>query len=175
MKAIVDVHYYGNIAIAGCIEFTEWKDNRPSNSITVKSKISYPYVPGKFYKRELAPILALLEKTGKEYEFLIIDGYVYLKSPLNLGLGGYLAERLSYEAAVIGVAKNYLKVADKYVEVYRGKSKKPLYVSSVNFPLNEAERLVKSMHGNNRIPTLLKQVDLLCRREIEDLKEKEVS
>ena len=51
-------------------------------------------------------------------------------------------------------------------EVYRGNTKKALYVTSVGLDDN-ANSLVKQMHGKFRIPTLLKQVDQLCRKGLD--------
>lgn len=80
---------------------------------------------------------------------------------------------------VIGVAKSNFGICDKQEItgwVYRGKSKNPLYVqtcwglgprwdflSEDDFTLEYAIEFVKNMHGENRIPTMLKEVDRLSR------------
>ena len=64
---------------------------------------------------------------------------------------------------VIGVAKSPLRIADRFVPVLRGRSRKPLYVSAVGCSLERTARAVASMHGPHRIPTLLKTADRLAR------------
>jgi hypothetical protein len=75
------------------------------------------------------------------------------------GLGIHLFESLSYAPVVIGVAKNPLKIAERFVPIHRGRSRKPLFVSAAGCPVQEAARSILSMHGPYRIPTLLKQAD----------------
>ncbi|PKN30756.1 MAG: endonuclease V, partial [Deltaproteobacteria bacterium HGW-Deltaproteobacteria-21] len=48
-------------------------------------------------------------------------------------------------------------------EVFRGRSKSPLYVTAAGMDPSEAAGHIRSMHGGHRIPTLLKQVDRLSR------------
>ena len=50
------------------------------------------------------------------------------------------------------------------VPVLRGRSQNPLYVTGVGLPVGEAARLVASMHGEYRFPTLLKLLDDLTKR-----------
>ena len=47
--------------------------------------------------------------------------------------------------------------------IYRGDSAKPLFVTAVGMTLEEAKAHIASMHGEHRIPTLLRRVDQLCR------------
>jgi deoxyribonuclease V len=49
------------------------------------------------------------------------------------------------------------------VEVLRGASKAPLYVSAVGIAADDAATAVRAMHGPHRIPTLLARVDAIAR------------
>jgi deoxyinosine 3'endonuclease (endonuclease V) len=99
-----------------------------------------------------------------ELETVVIDGYVHLKPEVGRGLGAHLAEALPYRAAIIGVGKSQLPIADRYVEVHRGRSRKPLFVSAAGCSLAHAAASIESMHGSFRIPTLLKLADAESRR-----------
>lgn len=98
----------------------------------------------------------------EKVNLLIIDGYVYLNDYKN-GLGGHLYEALNKKIPVIGVAKSYYKVCAGYTEIYRGKSIKPLYISSIGIDLSYSCALIENLDGKYRIPNMLKQVDLLTR------------
>jgi deoxyribonuclease V len=163
MKAVLDVHYDKQIAHAACIEFLNWSDKDPARTIVVPTGVPSAYRPGRFFERELPCLLAVLKKAGRRYEALIIDGYVFLKAPVLYGLGARLEQALPYSPKVIGVAKNPLRVADRFVAIHRGKSKKPLFVSSVNMPVKDAAGLVAGMDGPYRIPTLIRLADKACR------------
>ena len=80
-----------------------------------------------------------------------------------MGLGAYLYEALNKEIKIIGVAKSEFRdiLSDTYL--YRGESKKPLYITSAGVDLEVAKGFVSIMHGKYRFPTLLKEVDRLCR------------
>ena len=80
-----------------------------------------------------------------------------------MGLGAHLQTSLPYATAVIGVAKNPLAVADRFVAITRGRSVKPLFVSAIGCGLTEATAAIAAMHGPFRIPTLLRKADRLAR------------
>ncbi|MBK6266140.1 hypothetical protein JKA74_13935 [Marivirga sp. S37H4] len=66
---------------------------------------------------------------------------------------------------MIGVAKNNFATINKLKrEVYRGKSEKPLYITTKGIDLDEASANISKMHGDFRVPTILKLVDNYCRR-----------
>ncbi len=163
MNAVLDVHYDKQIAYAACVEFLNWMDTTPVRTIVVSTGVSSVYLPGRFFERELPCLLAVLKRARRKYESLVIDGYVFLKEPVANGLGAHLEQVLKYSPKVIGVAKNPLRVADRFVTIFRGKSKKPLFISSVNIPVEEAAELVAGMAGPFRIPTLIRLADKACR------------
>jgi len=164
MLAAVDVNYTENYAKSACIIFNDSIDVQPIKEYTnVNSKID-AYIPGQFYKRELQPILNILKKVKENYELVIIDGCVWLSSKEKPGLGAYLYEALNRKIPVIGIAKNKFKGIKNFKEILRGKSKKPLYITTVDFSLNKAAVLVKSMYGTYRIPDLLTYVDRMSKK-----------
>ena len=93
----------------------------------------------------------------------MVDGYVFLDGSKVAGLGKYLYDALDDKAIVVGVAKKSFKdISSKYA-VYRGESKNPLYVTAVGLDINLALEAVSRMHGEYRIPELLRKVDQVCR------------
>jgi len=133
----------------------------------LEENISIPneYESGSFYKRELPCILSILKNIElKEGDILVVDGYVHLSDDGKKGLGGYLFEKLENKYTVIGVAKNLFNGIDKMMRpIERGKSKKPLYITAENIDLDIATQNIKSMHGQFRMPTLLRRLDQLSR------------
>ncbi len=121
------------------------------------------YVPGQFYKRELPCILSVHEKVKEDISVAIVDGFVALGEGKK-GLGAHLFEALGGKTAVIGVAKTFFKGCIEYATVYRGGSRRPLYVSSIGVDLDYSANLVQSLGGSHRIPAVLKRVDQLSRR-----------
>lgn len=163
MNAILDVYYDRRIAHAACVEFLKWTDAAPVRTIVAATEAPSDYRPGRFFERELPCLLTVLKKANRHFGSIVIDGYVYLKAPVIKGLGAYLEQALPYSPIVIGVAKNPLQVADRFVAITRGRSKRPLFISSVNMPLKEAAKLVSNMDGAFRIPTLIRLADKTCR------------
>lgn len=79
------------------------------------------------------------------------------------GLGGHLFEALHRNIPVIGVAKTFYKGCRSYSAVFRGKSRKPLFVSSIGVALQSAAALIENLEGGGRLPCILKEVDRLTR------------
>lgn len=163
MKAAVDVCYRRTQARAAGLIFEDWTDSAPASVFQIRLPPQKPYRPGRFFERELPCLLALLRPIAFRFEAIVIDGYVHLCDEAGKGLGVHLFESLAYSPTIIGVAKNPLKVADRFVPVYRGSSRKPLFVSAIGCPADQAARIIAGMHGSDRIPTLLKQVDRFAR------------
>ncbi len=161
MILAIDVYYKDNKAKSVGILFNGWGDYEPNELISVYLENINEYESGSFYKRELPCMIALLEKIDlSKIKVIIVDGYVYLDDHKKLGLGGYLYEYLENKIPVIGVAKNAFHSNTKMVSMLlRGKSVKKLFVSAAGIEIEEAAHLIKSMHGDYRIPTLLKKLD----------------
>ena len=65
---------------------------------------------------------------------------------------------------MIGIGKNkYEGCKVPETEVYRGDSKKPLYVTCKGIPLAEAKEMVEKMAGEYRLPYLVKYADSKAR------------
>ncbi|AYN03369.1 MULTISPECIES: endonuclease V [unclassified Flavobacterium] len=164
MILAIDVHYKENIAKIVAILFN-WQDETPQNIIVEQIASIEEYISGEFYKRELPCIESILKKVNlDEIKTIIIDGHVYVDNNREFGLGGYTWESLSKEISVIGVAKSsFFRNKNTVKEVFRGESKKPLYVSSIGINLDIAASFIKNMHGAFRIPTLLKELDRITK------------
>ncbi|MEO1260987.1 MAG: endonuclease V [Bacteroidota bacterium] len=161
MILAVDVHYRKEFAKVVAVEFNKWTDRIPARISEEIVENVEEYISGEFYKRELPCILEILKKTDQSnLDVIIVDGYVQLNDNGKAGLGKYLYESLNQEIPVIGVAKRGFKGNMKYVvEVHRGKSKNPLYITSVGIDLHESAAKIKNMFGKYRMPDLLRILD----------------
>ncbi len=160
----IDVQYVDNTAYVAGVLFENWQSQVPdSEYVSILHNIA-AYEPGQFYKRELPCITKLLEEHQLTPEIIVIDGYVYLDGEQKPGLGKYLFDSLNGQALIIGVAKKAFAGIDDKHQVIRGKSLKPLYVTSTG-PLSFALESIATMFGDNRNPVLLKRADQLCREE----------
>src|SRR5581483_2872768 len=157
----LDVHYRESDANAAGVEFGDWADAVPSNEIVTRIANPPPYQSGDFYKRELPCLLEILARCNTP-SIVVIDGYVWLEGTDRPGLGAHLYQKLGGAIPVIGVAKTLFRGA-KVIEVDRGSSRRPLFVTAAGISAETAAALVGRMHGQNRIPTLLKRVDSLAR------------
>lgn len=170
MILAIDVHYNENEAIAAGVTFQDWTDTNETGIYISRISPVHEYIPGQFYKRELPCIDALLKEHHLKPDTIVVDGYALLGTDKK-GLGYYLYEHLNNSTAVIGVAKKPFKNIRDQCKLYRGESTKPLYVTSVGIPQEEAKESILSMDGNYRFPTLLKLVDSACRKPDEYFKE----
>jgi len=160
--AIVDVDYGEPGATAACIIAERWTDAAPFETHVVPLAKVEPYVPGRFFERELPCILAVVPKIVATIDVLVIDGYVHLDAAGTPGLGARLHEHLGGKWPVIGIAKSPFRDADFATPITRGTSRTPLWVTAIGIDVDEAARRVVSMHGPHRIPTLLGWVDRLA-------------
>ena len=159
--ACLDVAYRPE-PVAACLFFAGWGDAAPASERVVRLMVTEPYVPGEFFRRELPALLRALED-APPLEAVMVDGYAWLGEG-RPGLGARLHEALGGKVPVIGVAKTPFKSAeDVAVPVLRGGSGRPLWVTAAGMDAALAAERVRSMHGEHRLPTLLKRVDQLCR------------
>ena len=164
MIACIDVGYDddADLGRAACVVLSGWKDERPAEQYVVNVSGLQPYQPGQFYRRELPCLLAVIDELAQPPDVVVIDGYVFLSGDGEKGLGGYLFESLGEKTPVIGVAKTKFVTADA-VEVFRGHSDRPLFVTAAGMHQTEAADLIRQMHGEHRLPTLLRLADQLSR------------
>ncbi|MDQ9019603.1 endonuclease V [Acinetobacter sichuanensis] len=163
MILIIDVHYRetGAYAVAGLIQ--DWNSQEFEQCYTLHITEVAEYIAGNFYKRELPCILQLLECIDKDFKYIVIDGYVQLGAEQQAGLGTHLWNALTHKKAIIGVAKNYYKDTPENCALYRGNSKKPLYITCKDIHLTDAKNYIAKMTGQYRIPDLIKKIDTLTR------------
>jgi len=158
MIVALDVDYRETGVITGCVEFAAWSDAAPAREHVVPSHAApAEYAAGRFFERELPYLLAAL--AGIAPELVVIDGNVWLANGAK-GLGAHLHAAIG--VPVVGVAKNPFR-GSPAIPVIRGKSAKPLLVTAVGTDAQEAAEHVRAMHGEFRIPTLLKRADALAR------------
>jgi deoxyribonuclease V len=165
MILAVDVHYKGQKAVVAGVLFENWDDDHPCEVFMSTVSDIKKYEAGEFYKRELPCILKLLEDHNICPDCMVIDGFVYLDGVGKAGLGKHLYDALEGRVNVIGVAKKPYKNVSDYFAVYRGRSDKPLYVTSEGIEIETAKKMVATMSGRFRVPVLLKRVDQACRSE----------
>lgn len=160
-----DTFYGENSAKTVGIQFDRWTDAEETHVYEETLTEIAPYVSGQFYQRELPCILSLLKQIDASHcKAIIVDGFVVLDDDGGKGLGGYLYESLEKQIPVIGVAKNdFSKISTSKRAVLRGESQKPLFITAMGIDVDMASQYIESMHGDYRIPTLLKRVDTLGR------------
>lgn len=165
MILAVDTYYFDQKAKTACIAFEQWTDNVPFKIYTEILENVADYTSGEFYKRELPCILSILKQVEFDtIEAIVVDGFVYLDNAQKPGLGAYLYKALESKVPVIGVAKTNFATVEKDKQLLlRGNSKSPLYITAVDMDIHVAAQHIKNMHGEHRMPTLLKQVDTLTK------------
>jgi deoxyribonuclease V len=163
--ACLDATYRAGETSVACVLARSWADSVPAAEIVRILPESAPYQSGEFYRRELPALLSVLSGLSCDLEAVVIDGYVWLDSLKKPGLGAHLHSALGGQTPVVGVAKT-LFVGAPALPVLRGKSRSPLFITSVGIPDSKAAELVRQMHGSYRLPTLLKKVDHLSRNRV---------
>jgi len=177
MKLILDIYYFDEINkahVAGVL-FNEWSDSEAVRYVHCDTDIKSPYISGQFYKRELPCIQALLEDKSMidmtELDTIVVDGF-YSLGPEHPGLGQHLYEDYLVPNGfgyieVVGISKSYMVGCEDYsFSVIRPSSKHPLYTNG-SVAGKDYGQIVSSMHGNYRIPTLIKLVDQHSRETIQ--------
>jgi deoxyribonuclease V len=163
MILAVDVNYRGSNAVAAGVLFQNWEDSESLEELIVPISTVAEYKPGQFYRRELPGVLELLKQLDRLPEYIIIDGHVYLDGDKKPGLGKYLYDALQGSAAIIGVAKNRFRDTPSEAAVFRCGSKRALYVTAAGIEESDAQDFIMRMHGEHRLPTILRRVDQLSR------------
>ena len=163
MIACFDVHYDNGFANAAAIVFNQWADDNVVDKYVVRCNNVREYNAGSFYKRELEPLLKVIRQIDYPIQTFVIDAYCHLSDDCAPGLGAYLYQELPDNSNVIGVAKNRFRKSSHAIELLRGGSERPLFISSIGIEYQAAADHVQSMSGDHRIPTLLKMVDRLSR------------
>lgn len=165
MIVALDVHYKENTAKAVGALIQNWGDAAAAQHVIRYIDSVEEYEPGAFYKRELPCIMEVLNQIDLSgISYIIVDGFVVLDDLGKPGLGAYVYESLTPKVPVIGVAKsNFHQNLKNVIPVLRGESNNPLYVTAIGIDLQQAADLVKSMHGEFRLPTVLKEMDRITK------------
>jgi deoxyinosine 3'endonuclease (endonuclease V) len=67
---------------------------------------------------------------------------------------------------IIGIAKrSFINTEEVSFPIYRGESKVPLYISTIGCKIEKVLPCIENMHGNYRIPTILKYLDTLTKEK----------
>jgi deoxyribonuclease V len=163
MKTLfLDVKYNKGKATVGCVLVDELCDKIPKAAFTIETDVTAPYMPGQFYIREMPPLIKAVEMSGKELRVLVIDGYVWLDKG-KPGLGAHLYEHFKGRYLVIGIAKRPFTGNRAAIEVFRGESRRPLWVTSMGMDAHVASDIVSKLPGKFRIPSMVKRADQLSK------------
>lgn len=165
MFLATDVQYLGDTGFAAGVAFSGWEAPVPEAQYVVRCPDVAPYEPGNFYRRELPCLMRLLDAVRVSVDCILVDGFVFLDGVLRPGLGKHLFDALDGRVPVVGVAKSAFTGISGDCAVLRGGSQRPLYVTSIGMSGADARAGVGAMHGEYRLPALLKGVDQLCRAE----------
>lgn len=163
-----DTYYGDDYAKTAVLGIENWDSSEPCFELSDIIHEVNEYESGAFFKRELPCLISIIDKINLEpsKDILVIDGYVNLSDDGKPGLGGYLFNELGGKVPVIGVAKNnFANLKNLKKTIYRSGSKKPLFVTSLGYDLQKASEKIIAMHGEFRIPTILKLVDQKCREQ----------
>jgi deoxyribonuclease V len=164
MIAAIDVHYRNDgSAKAAAVIFCGFSDQKEYRTYTMEMQKAEDYILGQFYRRELPCILSIIGIIEEPIDAIIIDGYVNLGE--RPGLGMHLCKAFDGKIKVIGVAKKFFP-GSCGIEILRGNSRQPLYITSAGIKPYQAAELIRQMHGKYRLPVLLKQADVISRSEI---------
>lgn len=165
MLTAIDTWYGKDHSVTVAIAFTNWDEAAPQQTQTLVSAVTADYQPGEFYKRELPPILTILQVISWKPTLLIIDGYVWLDIG-RPGLGQHLYQAMNQAVPIIGVAKNPFYANRAAIPLTRGDSRKPLFITAAGIDSQQAAEHIRAMHGPSRIPILLKYVDRLSKESL---------
>lgn len=161
--ACLDVHYERDIAYSAAVVFENWDATSILSEYTTYTTNTIDYDPGRFYLRELRPLINMVHCISEETDVYVIDAYCHLSGDFSPGLGSYLHEVLNSRTLIIGVAKNRFRNTTHAMELLRGNSSRPLFITSIGLQYAAAASNVGMMAGEFRIPTMIKAVDRLAR------------
>lgn len=164
--AFLDVDYRDKGARAACVLIESWEAASPSATCVQDIDAVEPYEPGNFYRRELPCLVSVLRLLSALPEIAVVDGYVWLSPGDRPGLGARLYEALERGVPVVGIAKTVFAGIEScagVVQVLRGTSRKPLFVTSVGLEPDVAAQCVRRMAGKHRIPEIVRAADRLAR------------
>lgn len=179
MILLTDVFYNENLNSAhiAAIAIEDWSSDTIIKSWEIdKQGIDCEYIPGQFYKRELPCLIELWnnidEQDKKQISTIIVDGFYNIWDGRH-GLGHHFYDWLcenGYSVEVVGIAKSPCRETSEFTlpvfrteESKKCKCRSALWVNGSNME-NDYQSKVLSMDGKYRIPTMIKAVDKLSRK-----------
>lgn len=164
MLACLDVHYADDHVRTALLLAERWAASEAlTEQVSTSLGPAAAYVPGRFYERELPYLVAALAQAPLELlQVVLVDAHVWLDDE-RPGLGAHLYAALGARVPVVGVGKQHYRDQASARAVLRGHSRAPLYVTAAGLDVDQAALAVLSMHGEHRLPTLLRRVDQLAR------------
>lgn len=164
--AVLDVHYGDTAAAAAAVLLPDWAAPAPTAEHRILLDAAAPYVPGQFKDRELPALRQVLAAVDGPLAAVVVDAYCTLSPEGAPGLGAYLYAALGHDTPVVGIAKNRFAAATHAIEVFRGGSRRALYVTACGLPGDEAAAHVARMAGAHRLPDAVKAADRLARGSV---------
>ena len=144
--------------MAAAVAFDAWDAPEASHTYTCQIGQIEKTTRDELDLRDLPCLLQLLRVHRLQPELIVIDGFVHLDSDETPGLGRHLHHALEGRTAVIGVAKTGQPGLPAQFEVSREAETRPLVVTCIGIDLGAAKARLRAMHGQRRVPTLLKLV-----------------
>ena len=183
MIVAFDTYYYNGYSYTVGGVFENWTDKKVNYYVTSKREcIDAEYVSGELYKRELPCIMQCIKMLDlNNIDTIIVDGFVWLTTDgtdntLALGMRLFNALKEEYnrtDITIIGIAKTgFHWPIPGCVEIKRGVSKAPLYVTCSNKEeTSKYATLIEQMYGAYRLPDIIKAIDSKT-RDINDVRNK---
>ncbi|MGC4121227.1 MAG: hypothetical protein QM765_42950 [Myxococcales bacterium] len=162
--AVLDLHVPPTgSATAACVVLRSFDSSASLEERAVRVRALLPSPPGRPFERELALLRAALDATESDIQVIVIGGYVWTDGTQKPGLGAHLFKALGESISVMGIAKQPCPDGKpEGLEVTRGRSPNPLFVTSVGFPPPVVGKLVRAMHGQGRIPWAVARASALA-------------
>ncbi|NIM44674.1 MAG: hypothetical protein GTO54_03430 [Nitrososphaeria archaeon] len=173
----VDVSYKGPEALGACVLYDLFQ-SRIVETVCVKTKVHFPYIPTLLFLREAVPMIKSISRLLRSPQLILVDANGILH-PFRSGLACFIG--LYFDKPTVGVAKKLLcgRIRkwkgletvflddDPLGFVYKRRgSKKKFFVSpahKLNF--EETVRLFEEILAKESLPTKLAHVlSLRCRR-----------
>lgn len=165
MKLIVTVQFDGAQATVAAAACEDWDAAEAAKTYVLRiAQVDKP-VRGSLDLRGLPCVMHLLREHSLAPEILMLDGFVHLDADETPGLGQHLHQALGGKVPVIGVSKKGLPGLTAQFEVLREDEAPPLWVTCAGIDIGAAKARLRAMHGRKRVPTLLKLVARLAKRE----------
>jgi deoxyribonuclease V len=158
MKLAVCVHRDSAGAIAAAVAFDDWGAPEADKTYTCRIAAVEKAVRGELDLSDLPCLLQLLRQHALAPELILIDGLVHLDADETPALGRHLHHALDGRTAVIGVSKAAVPGLPAQFEVVREAEARPLTITCIGIDLGAAKARLRAMHGQRRVPTLLKLV-----------------